>query len=181
MQNKETIYSYLIQILTLAKLYKAEIALGKKAQNLDKIINLILKALDDFEELDTLNPHQNLALKYKLIAQNKDGEYLIEDKKGKEILPEFSPSLNLNFKEDLDRYLNKNLANLNYVYKITNLINLAELKENNLVTDKVTHPIYLLTIKLTLNSSRIIGKGFKFMKDVSNLNKLDKYILSEEN
>ena len=82
MQNKETIYSYLIQILTLAKLYKAEIALGKKAQNLDKIINLILKALDDFEELDTLNPHQNLALKYKLIAQNKDGEYLIEDKKG---------------------------------------------------------------------------------------------------
>ena len=151
MQNKETIYSYLIQILTLAKLYKAEIALGKKAQNLDKIINLILKALDDFEELDTLNPHQNLALKYKLIAQNKDGEYLIEDKKG------------------------------NYFYKITNLINLAELKENDLVTDKVTHPIYLLTIKLTLNSSRIIGKGFKFMKDVSNLNKLDKYILSEEN
>ena len=181
MQNKETIYSYLIQILTLAKLYKAEIALDKKVENLDKIINLILKALDDFEELDTLNPHQNLAIQYKLIAQNNEGEYLIEDKKGKEILPEFSPSLNLNFKEDLDRYLSKNLANLNYFYKITNLINLAELKENALVNEKVTHPIYLLTIKLTLNSSRIIKKGYRFTRDVSNLNKLDKYILSEEN
>ena len=48
MQSKETIYSYIINILTLAKLSKVELTLTKKTEILDQIISLSLSELDNF-------------------------------------------------------------------------------------------------------------------------------------
>ena len=103
MQSKETIYSYIINILTLAKLSKVELTLTKKSEILDQIISLSLSELDKFEELDTLNPHQNLSLKIKCIIKNENDEILLEEKKKGKELYSFSPSLSLSLKDDLKK------------------------------------------------------------------------------
>ena len=178
MQSKDSIYSYIINVLTLAKISKVELTLKKKSETLDKIIALSLSELDKFEELDTLNPHQNLSLKVKCIVINEKGEYLLKvNKKSKEILS-FTPSLFFSLKDDLKRRLNLIFENeVNLDYKIVDLINLADLKADKIIKKELSNPIYLLVMKVYINSSKINKKGFIFNKDINKVNKIDKFIL----
>lgn len=180
MQSKDSIYSYIINVLTLAKISKVELTLKKKSETLDKIIALSLSELDKFEELDTLNPHQNLSLKVKCIVINEKGEFLLKvNKKSEEILS-FTPSLSFSLKDDLKRRLNSIFDNeVNLDYKIVDLINLADLKEEKIVKKELSNPIYLLLMKVYINSSKINKKGFIFNNDISKVNKIDKFILSK--
>ena len=178
MQSKDSIYSYIISVLTLAKISKVELTLKKKSETLDKIIALSLSELDNFEELDTLNPHQNLSLKVKCIVINEKGEYLLKvNKKSEEILS-FTPSLSFSLKDDLKRRLNSIFENeVNLDYKIVDLINLADLKAEKIIKKELSNPIYLLVMKVYINSSKINKKGFIFNKDINKVNKIDKFIL----
>ena len=178
MQSKDSIYSYIINVLTLAKISKVELTLKKKSETLDKIIDLSLSELDKFEELDTLNPHQNLSLKVKCIVINEKGEYLLKvNKKSEEILS-FTPSLSFSLKDDLKRRLNLIFENeVNLDYKIVDLINLADLKAEKIIKKELSNPIYLLVMKVYINSSKINKKGFIFNKDINKVNKIDKFIL----
>ena len=178
MQSKDSIYSYIINVLTLAKISKVELALKKKSETLDKIIALSLSELDKFEELDILNPHQNLSLKVKCIVINEKGEYLLKvNKKSEEILS-FTPSLSFSLKDDLKRRLNLIFENkVNLDYKIVDLINLADLKAEKIIKKELSNPIYLLVMKVYINSSKINKKGFIFNKDINKVNKIDKFIL----
>ena len=173
MQSKDSIYSYIINVLTLAKISKVELTLKKKSETLDKIIALSLSELDKFEELDTLNPHQNLSLKVKCIVINEKGEYLLKvNKKIEEIFLSFS------LKDDLKRRLNLIFENeVNLDYKIVDLINLADLKADKIIKKELSNPIYLLVMKVYINSSKINKKGFIFNKDINKVNKIDKFIL----
>ena len=178
MQSKDSIYSYIINVLTLAKISKVELTLKKKSETLDKIISLSLSELDKFEELDTLNPHQNLSLKVKCIVINEKGEYLLKvNKKSEEILS-FTPSLSFSLKDDLKRRLNSIFENeVNLDYRIVDLINLADLKADKIIKKELSNPIYLLVMKVYINSSKINKKGFIFNKDINKVNKIDKFIL----
>ena len=176
-KSNSSFYSYIINILTLAKIYKAKIVLNERIDALDEIINESLKALDEFEELDTLNPHQNLSLKLKILIKNEDSAVLIKEGKKEDEILTFTPSLTKSLKEDLDERLNEIFLNPKYSYEITNLINQEDLKISGIIKEDYPHPIYLLTIKVKLDSSKIIKKGFKFTNDLSNLNALDSYIL----
>lgn len=180
MQSKETIYSYIINILTLAKLSKVELTLTKKTEILDQIISLSLSELDKFEELDTLNPHQNLSLKVKCIIKNENDEILLEEKKKGKELYSFSPSLSLSLKDDLKKRIDSIFSKENeFTYEIKDLINLADLKSNNIFKKELVTPIYLLVMKIYINSSKINKKGFIFNKDYSELSELDKFILTK--
>lgn len=180
MQSKETIYSYIINILTLAKLSKVELTLTKKSEILDQIISLSLSELDKFEELDTLNPHQNLSLKVKCIIKNENDEILLEEKKKGKELYSFSPSLSLSLKDDLKKRIDSIFSKENeFTYEIKDLINLADLKSSNIIKKELVTPIYLLVMKIYINSSKINKKGFIFNKDYSELSELDKFILTK--
>lgn len=180
MQSKETIYSYIINILTLAKLSKVELTLTKKTEILDQIILLSLSELDKFEELDTLNPHQNLSLKVKCIIKNENDEILLEEKKKGKELYSFSPSLSLSLKDDLKKRIDSIFSQENeFTYEIKDLINLADLKSSNIIKKELVTPIYLLVMKIYINSSKINKKGFIFNKDYSELSELDKFILTK--
>lgn len=180
MQSKETIYSYIINILTLAKLSKVELTLTKKTEILDQIIALSLSELDKFEELDTLNPHQNLSLKVKCIIKNENDEILLEEKKKGKELYSFSPSLSLSLKDDLKKRIDSIFSQENeFTYEIKDLINLADLKSSNIIKKELVTPIYLLVMKIYINSSKINKKGFIFNKEYNELSELDKFILTK--
>lgn len=180
MQSKETIYSYIINILTLAKLSKVELTLTKKTEILDQIISLSLSELDKFEELDTLNPHQNLSLKVKCIIKNENDEILLEEKKKGKELYSFSPSLSLSLKDDLKKRIDSIFSQESeFTYEIIDLINLADLKSSNIIKKELVTPIYLLVMKIYINSSRINKKGFIFNKEYNELSELDKFILTK--
>ena len=180
MQSKETIYSYIINVLTFAKLAKVELKLTGNTEMIDKIISTSLSELDKFEELDTLNPHQNLSLKVKCVVKNKNDEILLMQKKKETELFSFSPSLSLSFKDDMEKHLITLFGEeIAFNYEIKDLINLADLKSNGLIKEELTTPIYLLVVKISVNSSRIIKKGFIFNKEYSELNELDKFILTK--
>ena len=180
MQSKETIYSYIINVLTLAKIAKVELKLTGNTEMIDKIISTSLSELDKSEELDTLNPHQNLSLKVKCVVKNENDEILFTKKKKEMELFSFSPSLSLSFKDDLkSRLVSIFGEEISFIYEIKDLINLADLKSNSLVKEDLATPIYLLVVKITTNSSRIIKKGFIFNKEYSELNELDKFILTK--
>ena len=180
MQTKDSIYSYIINVLTLAKVYKAELALNQKIESLDKIISLSLDALNKFEELDLLNPHQELSLKIALIIKNDKDEYLLKKtKKGEESI-KISPSLNSTLEDTISDFLNKNLADIPFNYEIKDLINIADLKENGLVKENYNVPTFILCVKINGHSSKILNiKDFTYTKDLSNLNKLDSYIIKK--
>lgn len=180
MQSKETIYSYIINILTLAKLSKVELTLTKKTEILDQIISLSLSELDKFEELDTLNPHQNLSLKVKCIIKNENDEMLLEEKKKGKELYSFSPSLSLSLKDDLKKRIDSIFSQESeFTYEIKDLINLADLKSLNIIKKELVTPIYLLVMKIYINSSKINKKGFIFNKEYNELSELDKFILTK--
>ena len=180
MQSKETIYSYIINILTLAKLSKVELTLTKKSEILDQIISLSLSELDKFEELDTLNPHQNLSLQVKCIIKNENDEILLEEKKKGKELYSFSPSLSLSLKDDLKKRIDSIFSKENeFTYEIKDLINLADLKSKNIIKKELVTPIYLLVMKIYINSSKINKKGFIFNKEYNELSELDKFILTK--
>ena len=180
MQSKETIYSYIINILTLAKLSKVELTLTKKTEILDQIISLSLSELDKFEELDTLNPHQNLSLKVKCIIKNENDEMLLEEKKKGKELYSFSPSLSLSLKDDLKKRIDSIFSQENeFTYEIKDLINLADLKSLNIIKKELVTPIYLLVMKIYINSSKINKEGFIFNKEYNELSELDKFILTK--
>lgn len=180
MQSKETIYSYIINILTLAKLSKVELTLTKKTEILDQIISLSLSELDKFEALDTLNPHQNLSLKVKCIIKNENDEILLEEKKKGKELYSFSPSLSLSLKDDLKKRIDLIFSQENeFTYEIIDLINLADLKSSNIIKKELVTPIYLLVMKIYINSSKINKKGFIFNKEYNELSELDKFILTK--
>lgn len=181
MKNENSFYSYIIQILTLAKVYKAELALNKKVESLDKIIDLSLNSLKGFEELDLLNPHQNISFKIKCLIYDDEGNILLKrGKKGEELLT-FSPSLTFSLKEDLKVKLAEICEGNIEKVEILDLINALELKKEDIIDVDINLPIYLLTIKILLNSSKIKKKGYTFNKDITTLNKLDSYILRKEN
>ena len=49
-----------------------------------------------------------------------------------------------------------------------------------LINEKIDWPIYLLTIKINLDSSKIIKDKYEFISDYSCLNDIDRYIIKEE-
>ena len=180
MNDKETLFSYLIDIFTKAKIYKVKRALGKDVDNLDEILDLILKAIDEYSELDLLNPHQNLSLKVKCVIKNEKNEILaFKNKKGHELIS-FTPSSFVSLKDDIEEHLKKALEFKSFHYSLGKLINSAELKENMLINEKIDWPIYLLTIKISLDSSKIIKDKYEFISDYSCLNDIDRYIVKEE-
>ena len=66
-----------------------------------------------------------------------------------------------------------------FTYEIKDLINLADLKSKNIIKKELVTPIYLLVMKIYINSSKINKKGFIFNKEYNELSELDKFILTK--
>ena len=88
--------------------------------------------------------------------------------------------MSFSLKDDLKRRLNLIFENeVNLDYKIVDLINLADLKAEKIIKKELSNPIYLLVMKVYINSSKINKKGFIFNKEYNELSELDKFILTK--
>ena len=164
-----TIYSYLLEVLTLSKLIKVYKDLGKENEFSEEIRAKTLQMLDNFEKFDNLDPRTNIGFTIKVIIKNNN-QYLVEKTKKGDKLISLNPSLNEKLEEDVAQKIGEICEDVSNIH-LKELINLAELGV------KISKPEYVAIYVGEASIQDVKKKNYEFKENLENLIEIDKAII----